>query len=323
MTMRSWIRLAAVLLMFAIAPMASSQPPVFPSKPVTLIVPFAPGGITDGLARLIATKLSEKWKQSVIVENKAGGGTIIGTQLVAKAGADGHMLLLTSFGYITNQILVKDLPYDPKSLAAISLVGISPNVLYLHPTVPVSNVAGLIEYAKANPGKLMFASSGNVTSPHIAAELFGSLTGTSVVHVPYRGTGPAMNDVLGGQVSGIFDTMQSMPYAKAGKLKAIAVTAERRLLNAPDVPTFKEAGLPGMVIASWFGFFLPAVTPESTQNQVFNDIRDVVTQPDMRAKIIQLGVEPFDGGRRDFQAFLDAELPRWTALIKARGIKLD
>ena len=321
-------KLLAILLgtaLVAASGAASAQPAAapYPTKPVTMVVPFAPGGITDGLARLVSSKLADKWKQPVLVDNRPGGGTVIGTRDVAKAPPDGHTLLLTSFGYVINQILYKNLPYEPKSLAPLALVGLSPNVLYLHPGVPASNVAELVAYAKANPGKLMFASSGNATSPHIAAELFGSITGTSVGHVPYRGTGPAMADVLGGQVSGIFDTMQSMPYVKAGKLKAIAVTSEQRLPGAPDVPTFREAGLPGMVIASWFGYFVPAATPDGVQKQLAADMQEVLKQPDVRAKIVQLGVEPAALGPAEFQRFLDGEVERWTTLTRARNIKLD
>ena len=320
-------RLLAILLGAAIAAAsgaATAQPAApYPAKPVTIVVPFAPGGITDGLARLVSAKLADKWKQPVLVDNRPGGGTVIGTRDVAKAPPDGQILLLTSFGYVINQILYKNLPYEPKSLAPVALVGLSPNVLYLHPGVPVGNVAELVAYAKANPGKLMFASSGNATSPHIAAELFGSISGTSVGHVPYRGTGPAMADVLGGQVSGIFDTLQSMPYVKAGRLKAIAVTSEQRLPGAPDVPTFREAGLPGMVIASWFGYFVPAATPDGVQKQLAADMQEVLKQPDVRAKVVQLGVEPAALGPAEFQRFLDSEIERWTALTRARNIKLD
>ena len=313
----------AVAALAAASAVAVAQTPAFLTKPVTMVVPFAPGGITDGLARLFAARLGEKWKQPVLVDNRPGGGTVIGTRDVVKAAPDGHTLLLTSFGYVINQILYKNLPYEPKALAPLNLVGLSPNVLYLHPSVPASNVAELVAYAKANPGKLTFASSGNATSPHIAAELFGSITGTGVVHVPYRGTGPAMADLLGGQVSGIFDTLQSMPYVKAGKLKVLAVANEQRLPAAPEVPTFREAGLPGMVTASWFGFFMPAATPEAVQKQLVDDIQEVSKQPDVRAKIVQLGVEPAALPQRDFQRFLDAELARWTELTRARNIKLD
>lgn len=318
-------RVVVALLLVAVGTASAQQsaPAPFPTRMVTIIVPFAPGGITDGLARLVAAKLGEKWKQTVLVDNRPGGGTVIGTNYVAKAPADGYTLLLTSFGYVMNQILYKNLPYEPKALVPLNLVGLSPNVLYLHPSVPVSTVPELVRYAKANPGKLMFASSGNATSPHIAAELFGSLTGTDVVHVPYKGTGPAMADVLGGQVSGIFDTMQSMPYVKSGKLKVIASTSEQRLSNAPELPTFKEAGLPGMVTSSWFGFFVPAATLDVLRQRLFSDIEEVLKQPEMRAKIVQIGVEPTQMTQSEFQQFLDNERERWSALTKARGIKLD
>ena len=316
-------KLAAAVTLVAAAGTAAAQTAAFPAKPVTMVVPFPPGGITDGLARLFAAKLGEKWKQPVLVDNRSGGGTVIGTRDVARSAPDGHTLLLTSFGYVINQILYKNLPYEPKSLVPLSLVGLSPNVLYLHPSVPASNVAELVAYAKAHPGKLTLASSGNATSPHIAAELFESITGTSVGHVPYRGTAPAMADLLGGQVNGIFDTLQSMPYVKAGKLKVLAVANEQRLAGAPEVPTFREAGLPGMVTASWFGFFAPAATPDAVQKQLVDDIQEVSRQPDVRARIVQLGVEPAALPQRDFQRFLDTELARWTELTRARNIKLD
>lgn len=297
--------------------------PAFPSRPVTIIVPYAPGGITDGLGRLVAARLAEKWKQPVIVNNRSGGGTVIGTKEAASAQPDGHTMLLTSFGYVMNQVLRKSLPYEPNALAPLNLVGLSPNVLYLHPTVPVSNVQELIAFAKANPGKLTFASSGNASSPHVAAELFGSLTGTSVVHVAYRGTGPAMQDVLGGQVSGIFDTMQAMPHVKAGKLKAVAVANGERLIGAKELPTFKEAGLPGMITSSWFGFLTASGTPEPVRKQLFDDIQAVLKEPGVRSKIVQLGVEPALLSQGEFQRFLETEVSRWTELSKTRNITLD
>ncbi len=321
--MKSMFTKAVGATLLAASTLAIAQAPAFPAKPVTLVVPYAPGGITDGAARVIALKLSEKWKQPVVVSNRAGGGTVIGTKEVTAAAADGHTVLLTSFGYVMNQILMKPLPYEAKSLTPLNLVGLSPNVLYLHPSVPISNVAELVAYAKANPGALKFASSGNASSPHIAAELFGSLSGSNVIHVAYRGTGPAMQDVLGGQVSGIFDTLQSMQHVKSGKLKVIAAAHTERLPGAPEVPTFKEAGLPGMVTSSWFGFFAPTVTPEPLRRRIFDDIQDVLKQPDVRAKLVQLGLEPSLVSQPEFQRFLDGEVDRWTTLTKARNINLD
>ena len=319
--------LRRALLLFVAAASAIAGTPAtaqtFPSRPVTMVVPFAPAGITDGIARIVAPKLAEKWKQPVIVDNRAGGGTIVGTQSVVKAPADGHTLLLTSFGFTTNQILVKNLPYESRSLAPLNLTATAPNVLYLHPSVPASTVAELIAYAKANPGKLTFASSGNATSPHLAAELFASVTGIELVHVPYKGTAPAMADVLGGQVSGIFDTMQSMQYVKAGKLKVLAVASRKRLPGAPLLPTFAEAGIPAMEMASWFGYFVAAETPLALRKKLFDDIQEVLAMPDMQAKIAALGTEPALIGQADFVRFLDSELERWTKVIRERRIKID
>lgn len=321
--MKSLFTLLAGAALLAASAVASAQAPAYPARPVTLVVPYAPGGITDGAARAIAQKLGEKWKQPVVVSNRAGGGTTIGTREVAAAAGEGHTLLLTSFGFVMNQILMKSLPYDPKALVPLNMVGLAPNVLYLHPSVPAATLPELVAHAKAQPGALKFASSGNASSPHIAAELFGSLTATQVVHVAYRGTGPAMQDVLGGQVSGIFDTLQSMQYVKAGKLKPIAVAHTERLPGAPDVPTFRELGLPGMVTSSWFGFFLPSATPEALRRRIFDDIQDVLKQPDVRAKLVQLGLEPTVETQAEFQRFLNNEIERWSTLTKARNIQLD
>lgn len=295
----------------------------FPSRQVSIVVPFAPGGLSDGIGRILATKLGEKWKQTVLVDNRPGGGTIIGTQAVVKAAPDGHMLLLTSFGFTTNQILVKNLPYDSRSLAPLNMVAVAPNVLYVHSTVPALSVDDLIKMAKANPGKLNFASSGNASSPHMAAELFASVTGTDLVHVPYKGTGPAMADVLGGQVTGIFDTMQSMQYVKSGKLKALAVATKKRMPEAPGVPTFAELGLPAMDMASWWGFFVPAETPAPIRKRLFDDIQEVLLSPDTQAKMVALGAVPSASSPAEFQHFLDSELTRWTKVIRERNIKLE
>jgi len=295
----------------------------FPSHQVMIIVPFAPGGLSDGIARILATRLGEKWKQPVLVDNRPGGGTIVGTQAVVKAPADGHTLLLTSFGFTTNQIMVKNLPYDSRTLAPLNMVAVAPNVLYVHSTVPVSSVDELVKMAKANPGRLNFASSGNASSPHMAAELFASVTGTDLVHVPYKGTGPAMADVLGGQVTGIFDTMQSMQYVKSGKLKALAVATKKRLVEAPSLPTFAELGLPAMDMASWWGFFVPMETPALSRKKLFDDIQDVLLMPDIQAKISALGALPSVSGQAEFQRFLDSELARWTKVIRDRNIKLE
>jgi len=319
---RFQLLMAAAALALGAAPCQSAAQ-AFPSHQVTIVVPFAPGGLSDGIGRILATRLGEQWKQTVLIDNRPGGGTIIGTQAVLKAPPDGHTLLLTSFGFTTNQILVKNLPYDSRSLAPLNMVAVAPNVLYVHTSVPVSSVDDLVKLAKASPGRLNFASSGNASSPHMAAELFASVTGTDVVHVPYKGTGPAMADVLGGQVTGIFDTMQSMQYVKTGKLKALAVATRKRLPEAPGVPTFAELGIPAMEMASWWGFFVPVETPSPVRKKLFDDIQDVLMSPDTQARIAALGALPSVSGQADFQRFLDSELARWTQVIRARNIKLE
>lgn len=319
--MKRTIMLLSAALLCGLPLLASSQ--AYPSKPVVIIVPYAPGGITDVVGRQTAAALSERWKQSVLVDNRPGGGTIVGTAAAAKAPADGYTVLLTSFGFTTNQILISDLPYDPTSFAPVTLVGTAPNVLYLHPTVPARTSREVIEYAKSRPKGALFASSGNASSPHIAAELFASVTGIEMTHVPYKGTGPAMIDVLGGRVDGIFDTMQSMPYAKSGKLRAIAVANAKRLSTAPDLPTFAEQGVTEMVSASWFGFFIPRKTPPEAQKKFYEDVRSVLAPPEMRERVVQAGLESALLTREEFTAFLDAELRKWGRVIRARNIRLD
>ena len=315
--------LAFGLMQLSLPAAAQDQVQTYPSHAVTMVVPYAPGGLSDGIGRLIARRLSEKWKQPVIVENRPGGGTIIGTQAVARSAPDGHTILLTSFGYMLNQILVKNLPYDAGALVALNMVALAPNVLYVHPSVAAANVEELIAMARKNPGKLTFASSGNASSPHMAVELFASATKIDLIHVPYKGTSPAMTDVLGGQVTGIFDTLQSMPYVKAGKLKALAVATPKRLASAPDVPTFAEAGLPAMQMASWWGYFVPSATPASLQTKLFNDIQDVLSSLDTQAKITALGAEPSVVSRIEFTRFLDSERERWSRVTRERHITLD
>jgi tripartite-type tricarboxylate transporter receptor subunit TctC len=319
---RAAVRRAAIFLALALLPSTASAQS-HPSKPVTIIVPYAPGGLTDSVGRLIAAALGEKWKTPVLVENRSGGGTTIGTAAAAKAPPDGHTLLLTSFGFTTNQILIPSLSYDPASLAPVTLVGTAPNILFVHPNVPASTAKEVIEYAKAKPREMMFASSGNASSPHIAAELFASVTGVEITHVPYKGTGPAMTDLLGGRVHGIFDTMQSMTYASTGKLRPIAVASKRRLTQAPNLPTFEESGVPDVISASWFGFFIPSKTPAPIQRKLYDDIREILETRDMREKIIQTGLEPASMSREEFAAFLDSELKKWGMIIRARNIKLE
>lgn len=296
----------------------------FPDKPVQLVVPYSPGGITDNLARLYAERLQSLWKQPVIVENRPGAGGSIGAGNVARAPADGYTVLLGSVGMVTNGLLLKKLPYDAKALTPLALAALAPNVLYVHPSVPATTTAELVDYAKRNPGKLSFASSGVGSSPHLAAELFAARAGIDVLQVPYGGTGPALADFLGGQVNAYFDTMQSMSYAKSGKIRALAVTTSTRLADEPGLPTVEESGVaPGVVSSSWFGFFLPSATPPATQAAFAAALADVSRDPQVQSRLKALGVVPDFRDQQAFTAFVKDEAVKWEDVIRTQKISIQ
>jgi len=303
-----------------------AQGQTFPSKPVQVVVPYAAGGLTDNLARVIAPALSARWGQPVLVENRNGGGTSIGTAAVARAPGDGYTLLLTGFGYIGNPLLMKNLPYDPKDLVPVTIVADAPSVLFVSARLPVDNVAQLIAYARARPGKVVFASSGNGSSPHIASELFASLNGLEIVHAPYRGNGPALNDLLGGQVEVMFDSVASLSYVDAGRLKALGVASAQPIARAPQLVPIAQSGVPALAnftAGGWFGFFLPSRTPAALQLRIYADLRAVLELPEVRAAIARAGVEPRLQTPSEFAAYLQAEHDRWAPVIRERHIRLD
>lgn len=296
----------------------------FPDRPVTIVAPYAPGGTVDILSRAVASELSNIWGQPVVVENRPGGGTTIGTAHVARAAPDGHTILLTSMGYTINRILMDALPYSPEDLSALNIVATAPNVLYVHPSVPATDLASLIELGKKAPQTLSFASSGNGSSLHMAAELFATETGIDILHIPYKGAGPATIDVLGGRVTGFFDTtLQSMQYAKEGKLKAIAVAASQRMALHPQLPTFAESGYPDIETSTWVGFMVPAATPAAVQEKLFNDIQTALQSRPVLNSIANLGFEPALKSQAEFTTFLEDEYVRWERVIKERGISLN
>ena len=306
--------------MFSLAANASG----YPSKPISLVIPYAPGGLTDNLGRLYADQLSALWGQAVVVENKPGAGGSIGAGNVARAGADGYSLLLGSVGMVTNPMLFKSLPYEQSALAPVALIAVAPNVLYVHPGVPAKSVGELVDYAKKESRKLTFASSGVGSSPHLAAELFAARTGLEIIHVPYKGTGPAMIDFLGGRVDAYFDTMQSMHYAKAGKLRALAVTTEARIGTEPDLPTVQESGVaPGVISSSWFGFFMPANTPADIQQKVVEGLRSIAAKPEINTKTANLGLIPDFRDAAQFKKFVDTETTKWGDVIRTQKISIE
>jgi len=297
--------------------------PEFPARTVQVVVPYPPGGLTDGLVRQVAAELGQKWKQSVVVENRGGGGTTIGTAQVARAQADGHTLLFTSTGFVTNQILMKSLPYEADALSPVAMGGTAPNVLYVRPGLPVRSVSELVAYAKARPGELKFASTGNGSSPHLTAELLGSRAGISILHVPYKGAGPALTDLLAGHVDAMFHFPASLSLARQGKLRALAVAADERLADAPDLPTVVQAGVPGVLSGSWFGFFAPSATPAAVQDKIHRDVGEALQAPAVRRYMQEAGLVSPPMSRAQFSAFIAHERDKWAEVIRARNIRLE
>lgn len=318
------ILLAMLCTGLAVPARAQSAAQTFPDKPVQVIVPYVPAGLTDNIGRYFAAKLKDIWGQSVVVENKPGASATLGAAAVARAAPDGYTLLLGSVGMATNPLMFKELPYRATDLTPLALVGLAPNVLYVHSSVPVTSVRELVEYAKKNPGKLSFASTGFGSSPHLAAELFAANAGIQILHVPYKGTSAAMNDFLGGQVSMFFDTMQSMKYAQEGKIRALGVTTEKRLADAPDLPTVQESGVaPGVISSSWFGYFTQTAVPQARRKQLADALLTVAGQPGTQEQLKAFGLIPVALGPDAYQSFLNAESARWGAVIKAQNIKVE
>ena len=323
--MRNIVRRALALLLVAVSSAVWAQG-TWPSRPIRFIVPFPPGGATDILARAAAQKLTEAWGQSVVVDNRPGAGGNIGSELVAKAAPDGYTLEMGTVGtHAINSSLYAKMPYDHvKDFTPIILVAGVPNVLEVNPELPVHSVAELIAYAKANPGKLNFASSGSGTSIHLSGELFKVMAGVQMTHIPYKGSAPAMQDLLGGQVQLMFDNLPpSLPQIKAGKLRALAVTTATRAPALPDVPTIAEAGLPGYESSSWFGLLAPTGTPRDIVVKLNAEIASWLATPEAREKLTAIGAIAMGGTPEDFARHIAAETTKWAGVVKASGAKVD
>jgi tripartite-type tricarboxylate transporter receptor subunit TctC len=298
----------------------------WPSKPIKYIVPFAPGGTTDILARTISEKLSVALGQPVVVENKPGAGGGLGADFTAKAAPDGYTIMGGTIStHAINASLYANLPYDPvKDFVAVTLIARVPNMLVINPNIPAKNVTELIALLKANPGKYTFASSGNGTSQHLSGELFKSMAGVDMQHIPYKGSPPALQDVVGGQVSMTFDNITTAwPLAKAGKLRALAVTTAKRSSVAPDVPTLAESGLSGFEVGSWQGVFAPAGTPPDIVKRLNAEIVKIINMPDVKEKLTALGAEPVGDTPEQFAAYVKAEGVKWSDVVKKSGAKVD
>ena len=298
----------------------------YPTKTVRMIVGFPPGGGTDVVARVISAKLQEWGGQAVTVENRPGATGTIGADVVAKSPADGYTLLMghvNSTGLAPN--LFAKLPYDPiKDFAAVSYVGYVPNVLAVHPSIPAKSVKELVALLKANPGKFNYASSGNGSTQHIAGEVFKQLTGTSIVHVPYKGSGDAIKDLLGGVVAMNFDTMPPvLPHIQAGKLRGLAISTPKRLAQLPDVPTFAEEGITGFDVTNWYGVMAPAATPRDIVQKLNADINKAMLVPEVRARLENVGTQLREMSVAEFDAFMKAEVVKYAKIIKDTGVRIE
>ena len=317
---------SAVVLGAGLLGGTSALAQAYPTKPVTIIVPFAAGGTTDILARIIGQALTAELGQSVVVDNRAGAGGNIGGQAAAKATPDGHTLFMGTVGtHAINASLYKKMPFDPvKDFAPLTRVANVPNLLVANPAQPYKSVKDLIAYAKANPGKVNFGSSGNGSSIHLSGELFKSLAKVDMQHVPYKGSAPAVTDLLGNQIGIMFDNMPSaIQHVRSGKLVPLAVTTAKRSPELPNVPTIAEAGVPGYEATSWFGMFAPAGTPAPVLAKLNAAIVKVLAQPDVKKKINEQGAEVYSETPEQFAAFIQAESVKWCKVVKESGASLD
>jgi tripartite-type tricarboxylate transporter receptor subunit TctC len=314
----------ALALMLPLA--ATAQTAAYPSKPVRLIVPAAPGGGADFLARIVGTRLQEQTGQSFVIDNRAGASGTIAADLTAKSPADGYTLLLgqsTSIAIAPH--LYQKLPYDTmRDLKPVTLVAEVPNMLVVHPSVPASSVREFIALAKAKPGTLNFGSAGNGAPSHLAGEMFKGAAGVDLVHVPYKGAGPATNDLVAGQIQVMFAPMVAvLPQVKAGKLRALAVTSAKRSPAVPDVPTLAESGLNGFAIVSWFGFFVPAATPQPIVDKLFQETVKALKNPDTIERFAKEGAEPEGLTPAQFATYVQQESARYAKVLKDNNIKAD
>jgi len=314
---RAWLLLAVFVL-------ETANAQSWPTRPLRYIVPFPPGAFNDTLARTLSAELQKPLGQPVIVENRPGGNTIIGTEIAAKSPPDGYTLYGAALPFSVIQSLYKTSFDVTKDFAPITLAGVTPNLLVANVNAPVSNVKELIAYAKANPGKLNYASTGNGTSNHLSFELFKAMTGTDVTHVPYKGSAPAVTDLIAGQVQVMFDnTPNVLPHVRSGKLKALAVSSKVRTPLAPEVPSVDEAGVPGYDVGVWFGVLTVAGTPPDVIRRLNSEMVKILTSPEVKERFGNIGVEVVAGTPEHFSGFLKSEVERWARVIKEANIKAD
>ncbi len=316
---------AVAMALFGLLGATAVQAAGYPERMVRIVVPYPPGGFNDTLGRLVAAKLQEKWKQNVVVENKPGAGTIIGTSQVARAAADGYTLLVNQFPFAANPYLYKSLPYDTrKDFTPIVLAGRSPMVLVTHVDTPFKSTADVLDAARRDPKGLTYGTSGPGSSNHLAMALFESLAKVEMTQVPYRGSTPLLTDLAGGQVKLAFDAFPHvLPFLQSGKVRALALASEERSSLMPDLPTVIEAGVPGYVTSSWHGFMAPTGTPQAVLDKLNRDINEVLEMPDVRNTFREQGVVPDGGSAQDFSAFIDQQMALWKKVAADANVELQ
>ncbi len=311
--------LIAALAVVASAPAAAQS---YPTKPIRLVVPFAPGGGTDIVARVLTQRLNEALGQPVVADNRGGAGSTVGTDIVCKAPPDGYTLLLGNISLAFNAWLYKSLPYNAlKDLAPVSMVAVQPNIVVIHPSVPAKSIREFTDYARAHPGKLSFASAGAGSGTHLAGELLKDRLKIDMLHVPYKGTGPAVTDLIGGQVQVMISTFASaLPHVKSGRLRALGVTSARRSPATPDVPTLMESGVPDYEYSTWYALFMPAGTPRAIIDKINQVARQALAADDMKQKFDAQGVDAWSSTAAELGAYLRAETEKWGKVVRAAGI---
>jgi tripartite-type tricarboxylate transporter receptor subunit TctC len=315
-------RAVALILICATAPAAAQG---YPTGPVRVIVPFPPGGGVDGMGRILTQKLNESFGRPFPVDNRSGANGNIGTELAAKAATDGYTLLFTGAGLVTNPSLYGKVPYDPiRDFDPISLVSLAPNVLVAHLSLPAKSVRDLIAIAKARPKQVLFAGSGSGSTPHLAGELFNTLAKVEMVHLPYRGSGPAIVGVLSGEATIMFmPTTNAVQLVKEGRLRALAVTSRERLPALPDLPTVEESGLKGYESSQWYGLLAPDGTPGSVLNLLNAHVVKIMQSPDMKQRLLGEGIVAVGSSREQFAAYIKSEIAKWAKVIKQSGARVD
>jgi tripartite-type tricarboxylate transporter receptor subunit TctC len=323
--------LRAVLVLLAGVTVVAAQSPSqgsndassYPAHTIRYIVPYPPGGFNDTLGRIVSQKLQEAWGQPVVVDNRPGGGTLTGTDAAAKSAPDGYTLLGVAFPFGANPSIYRKLPYDTVAdFSPVMLAGRTPNLLAVRPSLPVQSVKDLIAHAKANAGKVSFGSAGTGSSNHLSMELFKSMAGVEMVHVPYKGSAPMLNDLLGGHIDAVFDnTPNVLPQVQSGALRALAISSAQRSVFAPDIPTVAEAGLPGYAVDVWFGIVAPARTPPDIVSKLNAQLNTMLALPEVRRQFQSQGVEPVGGTPEQLGTHIAAEIDKWARVVKEAGIK--